>query len=82
MPGKNKSFKPIELHEPNNDMMLRKSASVIECSPPNDALLSQKKQISIDNPKANSLEEGKGTVFVNVRKQHSSPNKTATFEEH
>ena len=37
---KSKSYvKPIEFHEPAHNMMLRKSASVIECSPPDDALI-------------------------------------------
>ena len=62
-------------------MMLRKSASVIEYSPPDEALIPQQKQISADNPKANSLEEEKGVGFVDIRRQQSSPNKTATFND-
>lgn len=60
-------------------MMLRKSASVIEYSPPDDALVLNQKQISAENRKGNSLEEGSGSVFVDIRRHQSSPTKAATF---
>jgi len=37
---KGKSFRVPEFHEPTSAMMLRKSNSVIECSPPAGALVS------------------------------------------
>ena len=40
-------------------MMLRKSASVVEYSPPSDSLLHVRKQTSVDHIKGSPLEEEK-----------------------
>ena len=79
---KSKSFlKPVEFHEPAHSMMLRKSASVIEYSPPENALIALQKQASVENPKGDSFEEAKVPGLADRRRQQSSPKETATFVE-
>ena len=48
-------------------MMLRKSASVVEYSPPSEGLLSVRKQTSVDHAKGSPLKEDKFSSMAQMK---------------